>query len=112
MRVWLNNVPLSGVTEIDPQLRWVAIGACKLRGDVRVDTNPVVKVGDEIAIARCGDLIRMDVAAPVQEMTVDAAKELIAALQGLCVQASHSKGHDLRGATVGNSDCSSPVTCR
>lgn len=88
MRVWLNNVPLSGVTEIDPQLRWVAIGACKLRGDVRVDTNPVVKVGDDITIVRCGDLIRMDVAAPVQEMTVDAAKELIAALQGLCVQVS------------------------
>lgn len=55
MRVWLNNVPLSGVTEIDPQLRWVAIGACKLRGNVRVDM------------------------APVQEMTVNAA------LQGLCV---------------------------
>ena len=88
MRVWLNNVPLSGVTEIDPQLRWVAIGACKLHGDVRVDTNPVVKVGDEIALVRVGDLIRMDVAAPIQEMTVDAAKELIAALQGLCVQTS------------------------
>ena len=64
----------------------LTVGACKLRGNVRVDTNPVVKVGDEIALVRCGDLIRMDVAAPVQEMTVDAAKELIAALQGLCTR--------------------------
>ena len=88
MRVWLNNVALSGVTEIDPQLRWVAIGACKLRGNVRVDMAPVVKLGDEIALAICGDLIRMDVSAPVQELTLNGAKELISALQGLCAQLS------------------------